>query len=94
MMSRLYSIYDRVSLTYGPPTVEVSDDTAIRVYKSILSNPQAGLMYLFPADYDLYFLGLLDTEDGSLTPYQPHLVIKGGACVDRPQSVPASQSRD
>lgn len=95
MISRLYSIYDNVSLTYGPPTVEVSDASATRVYKSILTNPQAGLMYQYPADYDMYYIGTIDNETGYIVPQSPpQLVVKGGACVDRPQSVPASRSGD
>lgn len=95
MIYRLYSIYDNVSLSYGPPSIEVSDAAASRMHRTVLTNPQAGLLYQYPADYDLYYLGTYDNETGYVVPQvPPQLVVKGGALIDNPHSVSSARPGD
>lgn len=95
MIYRLYSIYDNVSLSYGPPSIEVSDAAASRMHRTVINNPQAGLLYRFPSDYDLYYLGTYDNDTGYVVPQvPPQLVVKGGAVIDHPHSVSEARPVD
>lgn len=83
MIRRLYAIYDRVALSYGPPLTYVNDGEAIRDMHSIVSNPSSGLYHNYPSDYDVYYIGNYDNESGMLTPsVPPQLVVKGGTLLD------------
>lgn len=89
MESRIYSIYDVKSGMYGPAMTFVNDNTAVRSFQEMLTSPDTNsLLSLYPADYILFCLGVLDQTTGLLSSLPaPMNVISGmeaftRACAD------------
>lgn len=61
MKVRLYSIFDRVSGTYGEPFSALKDELAIRRFDYLMANSP-----MVASDCDLYFLGSFDTNFGTI----------------------------
>lgn len=68
MESRIYSIYDVKSGMYGPAMTFVNDSTALRAFQEMLtSDDRNSLLSLYPADYILFCLGVLDQSSGVIS---------------------------
>lgn len=58
MSQKLYSVYDIRAKQFGIPFVQHNDSLAQRTVASTLVNcPPTHIMYMFPSDYELYYLG-------------------------------------
>lgn len=59
----LYSVFDCVGQEYGPPFLSKNDQTALRVYRQMISRE-----HILGTDYKLFRLGHFDSETGILVP--------------------------
>lgn len=74
MNYQLYCVYDKIAEQYGAPFCSLNDATATRSFnQQINSNPMSE-----PTDFELYCVGLFDTDNGSIVPNIPlRFVTKG-----------------
>ena len=61
----LYSVFDKVALSYSHPEAYINDRFAKREVKNIMKNPEHRFS-LNPQDYTLYRLGLFDDGTGDV----------------------------
>nr|QJB19182.1 MAG: nonstructural protein [Microvirus sp.] len=76
MISMLYSIYDRGVQSFAAPVL-ASSETQIKrslldLFTADSNRPvlERSPLVRYPEDYDLYYLGLFDTEKGELRPVE------------------------
>ena len=63
----VYCLYDKKAAIYTAPFTEKNDATAVRLVQGLLANRGSNISQ-YPEDFDLYYLGDFDPEDGQLTP--------------------------
>lgn len=79
MLYPVYSYRDN-KYKFGMPIVDQNDETAIRGFAFAVNNRQ-GIMNFAPADFDLYKIGIFDSEKGTLEPVVPIQLIVSGSSV-------------
>lgn len=73
----LCSIKDRSIDAFQPIGSMRAEGEAIRGFQDALNNPNNGPIYKHPDDFDLYVLGELDDETGTITPCTPRKIADG-----------------
>lgn len=73
----VYSIRDQ-KVGFMAPRVEQSDQTMIRSFAYEI-NAREGIMNFSPKDFDLYKIGVFETEDGTFAGHMPELVVNGSS---------------
>lgn len=74
MILRVYSIYDKKGLHYGPPVCAMNDDLAKRYFQELCGSP--GSLYAkYPDDFDLFEIGFYDEDTAKLTSHENNLHI-------------------
>ncbi|AXL15210.1 nonstructural protein [Microviridae sp.] len=68
MNKNLYSIYDQKTRVFDQPFLAENDATAQRMFERIQQS--VPLMKEHPSDFDLYYVGQFDSEDGLIKPTQ------------------------
>lgn len=76
MISRLYAIHDRAAAAFGQPILQVNDELAQRGLRDFLSSDQTSELFRYHGSYDLYHIGVYDTDTGVITPVHPALVAQ------------------
>ena len=72
----MYSYRD-VKVGFGSPICDMSDQSAVRGFAYAINNKD-GMMNFSPKDFDLYKVGMFDTEKGVIVPEKvPVLVVSG-----------------
>lgn len=79
MKYAIYSIRDASAHVFTAPTIDLTDEAAIRGFAQAVNN-KGSLMNFCPADFGLYRIGVLDVEAGTIEPVSPPEMI---ACGDR-----------
>lgn len=73
----IYSIRDSAAGVFTAPTIDLTDESAIRAFSQAVNN--AGSMMNFsPSDFALYRIGTLDVEAGSIDPFSPPTMLVSG----------------
>lgn len=72
----VYSIYDRKAQYYLPPFACRGDAEAHRTFAEAVTNSETPLA-VYPADFDLVRLAVMDLETGAITADMPQLLING-----------------
>lgn len=73
----IYSIRDAAAGVYTSPTIDLTDESAIRGFSQAVHN--AGSMMNFcPSDFALYRIGSLDVEAGTIEPVSPPAMLVVG----------------
>lgn len=72
MITRLYSVFDRKAVNYGPLMFYSNDEMCLRACAEAVSNN----VVPYPADCDMYYVGLFDTETGVVTGDNVKLVAR------------------
>lgn len=67
MLKNVYTIFDKITGEFAPPTVEVNDSAFIRQIKVLLSDKK-NMFYTAAGDYGVYKLGEYDTQTGCISP--------------------------
>lgn len=76
----IYSYRD-IKSGFGGPVVDQSDSTAIRGF-SYAINGNNGIMNFSPNDFDLYKIGMFDSDTGVIVPEViPVLIVNGSSLV-------------
>lgn len=80
MKMLLVSVRD-LKTSFFTPTLEQNENSAIRNFKNMLRNAKSDSLLAFsPADFDLYVIGTLDIESGTIVPETvPRLIFNGGS---------------
>ena len=66
----IYSIFDEAAGIFTAPTVDISDESAIRNFQKMCS--EAGsLMNFKPSDFSLYAVGTWDTDTANIESFVP-----------------------
>lgn len=63
---------------FGTPIIDQNESSGIRGF-SYAINGRDGLMNFSPADFDLYKIGVFDSEKGTIDPCLPELVVSGSS---------------
>ena len=66
----VYCIFDAASSTFTAPTIDISDESALRAFQHAIANPES-IMNFKPDDFSLYQVGNFDVETGRLEPMVP-----------------------
>ncbi len=80
----IYCIYDEAAGVFTAPTIDISDESAIRNFQKMCSD--AGSMMNFkPSDFSLYAVGVFDAETGVIEPLSPlsRLIIGSNGYEER-----------
>ncbi len=75
----IYCIYDDAAGIFTAPTIDISDESAIRNFQKMCSD--AGSMMNFkPSDFSLYSVGSFDVETGNIdTLVPPSRIVVGSS---------------
>lgn len=66
----IYCIFDEASKIFTAPTIDISDESAMRNFQKMCS--EAGSVMNFkPSDFSLYAVGFFDPETGSIESLVP-----------------------
>ena len=78
MIKRLYTVFDIVAnTTVGGIVQEMHDAPAIRAFSDALGAKES-ILAAHPADYELRYIGLIETDTGTITPEsKPETIITG-----------------
>lgn len=71
---KLFSVFDRKAVTWGPPMQFKTDELARRSGVTLLKSGDSEIAK-FPEDFDLYYVGTFDDDNGLLTGDTPRLVF-------------------
>lgn len=69
MQQKVYSVFDKVALEFGPPFCAKNDEVAKRQFNHLVRSQKLAL-----SEFELWILGSFDTEKG-LTNIQHNLVF-------------------
>lgn len=73
----IYSIRDAAANVFTAPTIDLTDESAIRGFSQAVNN--AGSMMNFcPSDFSLYRIGILNVEAGTIDPISPPVKLVSG----------------
>lgn len=80
---RLYSVYDRIAEGYANPMVMQNDGTALRSFRDEINRPnQESNLYMHADDYELWYIGEMNTKTGEITSIK-ELIVTGASCKER-----------
>lgn len=66
---QIYAIKDLEAKTMGTPFFQPSQPHAVRAFKTEINRAdQTNTIYLYPEEFDLYYLGEFNEETGEITP--------------------------
>ena len=74
---RLYMTQDIVAQIYAHPFPSANDQTAIRLFKQLISDPQFEESKN-PQDFRLWLIGSMDPDDGQIDILEPYQLIMDG----------------
>lgn len=81
MKQRLYSIFDKATGAYAAPFAQPTNAGAIRAIKMDMQDKNS-MLGQHPSDYELWYVGDFDTEDGKITSNNERVVWLGSLTDD------------
>lgn len=80
MKMNVYSIRD-AHVGFMSPTLDQNDETASRNFAFAVSN-NPGVLGFRPADFDLYCIGIFESDSAAIVPLNPiRFIVNGAAAV-------------
>lgn len=73
----IYSIRDSAAGLFTAPTIDLTDESAIRAFSQAVNNV-GSMMNFSPSDFALYRIGTLNVEAGSIEPFSPPTMLVSG----------------
>lgn len=73
----IYSIRDVSAHVFTAPTIDLTDESAIRSFSQAVNN-SGSIMNFVPSDFSLYRIGTLDVESGQIEPLSPPAMLVSG----------------
>lgn len=85
MQLRVYSIRDQKSEVFNTPFYKKSHGEAERDFKTLV-NDEKSTVNKYPEDFDLYYLGDYNDNDGKFMPLDtPQHIVKAVQCLNKEQ---------
>lgn len=75
----IYSIRDAAAGVFTAPTIDLTDESAIRGFSQAVNNA-GSMMNFLPSDFSLYRIGTYDIESGQINGINPPTML---VCGDR-----------
>ncbi len=66
----IYCIFDDAARIFTAPTIDISDESAIRNFQKMCSDA-GSVMNFKPSDFSLYAVGVFDAETGNIESFVP-----------------------
>lgn len=73
----IYSIRDAAANVFTAPTIDLTDESAIRGFSQAVNNA-GSVMNFCPSDFALYCIGTLNVEAGTIEPISPPTMLVSG----------------
>ena len=73
----IYSIRDAAAHVFTAPTIDLTDESAIRGFSQAVNNA-GSMMNFVPSDFSLYRIGTLDVESGQIEAISPPSMLISG----------------
>lgn len=73
----IYSIRDAAAHVFTAPTIDLTDESAIRGFSQAVNNA-GSVMNFCPSDFALYRIGTLNVEAGTVDPMNPPTMLVSG----------------
>ncbi len=73
----IYSIRDAAAHVFTAPTIDLTDESAIRAFSQAVNN-SGSMMNFCPSDFSLYRIGTLHVEAGTIEPANPPEMLVSG----------------
>ena len=73
----IYSIRDAAAHVFTAPTIDLTDESAIRGFSQAINNSGSAMNFC-PSDFALYRIGFFDVEAGSIEPASPPIQLVSG----------------
>ena len=73
----IYSIRDAAAHVFTAPTIDLTDESAIRGFSQAINNSGSAMNFC-PSDFALYRIGTFDVEAGSIEPANPPVQLVFG----------------
>ncbi len=73
----IYSIRDAAAHVFTAPTIDLTDESAIRGFSQAVNNA-GSVMNFCPSDFSLYRIGTLKVESGQIEPISPPAMLVSG----------------
>ncbi len=73
----IYSIRDAAANVFTAPTIDLTDESAIRGFSQAVNNA-GSVMNFCPSDFALYRIGTLHVEAGTIEPVSPPTMLVSG----------------
>lgn len=73
----IYSIRDAAAGVFTAPTIDLTDESAIRGFSQAVNNA-GSVMNFCPSDFALYRIGTLEVEAGTIDPSNPPTMLVAG----------------
>ena len=70
----IYSIRDSASGVFTAPTIDLTDNSAIRAFSQAANNSDS-MMNFCPSDFSLYRVGTFNVESGTIVPLNPPMML-------------------
>lgn len=70
----IYSIRDAAANVFTAPTIDLTDESAIRGFSQAVNNA-GSVMNFCPSDFALYRIGTLHVEAGTIEPISPPTML-------------------
>lgn len=87
MVYKMFTIRDAKAEIFHPPFYKATHGEAERDFR-VLANDSKGQISQFPEDFDLYYLGEYNDQEGKMVPLDtPQHVVKAVHCVKPNQPV-------
>lgn len=77
MKKKLFVLFDTVAKCVAS-TIILADNEEV-IMRDLKNSQLPGTMGTDPQDYDVLFVGQLETDDGSIVPVQPSKIVNLGA---------------
>lgn len=74
MLYGIYSIRDAAAHVFTAPTMDLTDESAIRGFSQAVNNA-GSVMNFCPSDFALYRVGTLHVETGTIEPINPPIML-------------------
>lgn len=73
----IYSIRDAAAHVFTAPTIDLTDESAIRGFSQAINNSGSAMNFC-PSDFALYRIGTYNVETGSIEPANPSVQLVSG----------------
>lgn len=78
MLTKCYSVYDKIACTFGPLFQANNDNVAQRNFSNLMIQQYTQNPHTFiPSDFELYYVGSFDNETGVMSGSDKKLISTG-----------------